>query len=224
MIKKITAIACSILMASASIVSAEGDNQDRIDFFRQLHMDRGQAWFSQAPVASSYTKLTRNRRGQPDRTHVVNNLVAQTRATMGEEWVKTALKIARVESGYNCGAQGPRLREGDRAMGVGQVRLRSARALGYTGTAAQLLDCATGIKMMLAHMERCRTEGATTETLMARCHVAGWRGFKGRLNARAHRYAGQYQNMVRTAALPSIPDSAGWLVRGTTSTYAVALN
>ena len=116
---------------------------------------------------------------------------------MSAKWVPTALRLAFVESRYNCAARGPRLRQGDRALGLGQVRLGSARALGYSGSAQAMLECSTGVQVMLMHMKKCESMGATTEALMARCHVAGWGSLGKRLRGRAESYARQYQQMVR---------------------------
>ena len=212
-------IALSVAAFAGLIVTAalaRSDFDDRTAFFADLANQRSQSWFAPSPSAAQLRPQAMQKR-----SYVVEYLSRETAATLGREWVPTALRIARVESGYRCDAKGPRLREGDHALGIGQVRLMSARALGYKGDAKGLLDCKTGVKYMLAHMSRCRAEGATTEQLMARCHVAGWHNFSRRMNRNAEAYARRYQTLVRVASIPTVPDNRGWLARGTTSILAM---
>lgn len=124
-------------------------------------------------------------------------IALQARTQLGPEWVPTALKIAKVESGFSCSAVGPRLgrrHKGQRAMGLMQVLPSTARSLGYAGPARNLLDCDTGAFVGVMHMRRCLENGATTPPLMARCHVAGWGGLDKR-----SRYANEYVRLVLTA-------------------------
>jgi hypothetical protein len=124
-------------------------------------------------------------------------IALEAKKQLGPEWVPTALKIAKVESGFSCGAVGPRLgqrHKGQRALGLMQVLPSTARTLGYEGPARDLLDCDTGAFVGVMHMRRCFLSGAVTPPLMARCHVAGWNGFDKR-----SRYANQYVRLVLNA-------------------------
>lgn len=122
-----------------------------------------------------------------NRAHVARMVEQETERQLGRQWVPTALRIAKVESGFRCNAVGPRTRHG-RAQGVMQVLPKSARGLGHSGS---LLDCRSGIRAGVAHMRMCKQAGATTPALMARCHVAGPGGLRSR-----SRYANQYVRLV----------------------------
>lgn len=128
-----------------------------------------------------------------ERTHVARRIKERTQAELGSQWVPTALSLARLESGFNCRATGPRTRHG-RAKGVFQVMPASARALGYDY--GRLHDCEHGIAAGIAHMRACINSGVRTHNDMARCHVAGVRGWNTRLNRSAERYKNQYVRMA----------------------------
>ena len=119
-------------------------------------------------------------------------VAAEVRREMGEHWVPTALRIARIESNFRCDAMGPRSKRGERPMGIMQVMPASARSLGHTGPARALLNCRTGAEIGVRHMKRCLQIGATTPALMARCHVSGG------ITARS-RYANKYVELHRKA-------------------------
>ena len=184
-------LAAVIVMGFAPAAMAD-DWEDRADYTRRLEQEQGllgpSIFGGESNVETVHVRA--------DRAKVAQDLARATEQQMGHRWVPTAIKIAEVESGLNCGAVGPRLRGGDHALGIGQVRIGSARALGYAGSAGAMRSCATGIKLMLAHMKRCEQEGATSEALMARCHVAGWASLRRRLSRSAERYARSYQYAV----------------------------
>lgn len=130
-------------------------------------------------------------RGQSHvRKQQVAQLVAQETARMiGDKWVPTALKLAKIESSFNCGAVGPKTRHGN-ARGVLQVMPGSARALGYDPR--RLNECQYGIQAGVAHMASCIRSGVQTHAQMASCHVAGTYGWRARLNPRAEKYRREY--------------------------------
>lgn len=104
---------------------------------------------------------------------VVADIVArETRQQLGQKWVATAIKIAKVESGLSCHVTGPSTHIGH-ALGVMQVMPSSARALGYAGPMSGLLNCQTGAEIGVAHMVHCLSIGADTPAQMAACHVGG---------------------------------------------------
>ena len=116
--------------------------------------------------------------GNPGRLPASRALVAAMVATeakkqLGAEWAPVALRLAKIESGYRCSAIGQKTRHG-RAMGVLQVLPSSAEAL-EPGSSQNLTDCATGIRIGVAHMRDCFDAGATTVARMAACHVGGKR-------------------------------------------------
>ena len=124
---------------------------------------------------------------------VADMVAAETSRRLGAQWVPTALKLAKIESSFNCGAVGPRTRHGN-ARGVLQVMPGSARALGYDPR--RLNECQYGIAAGVAHMASCLKAGVRTHAQMAACHVAGTYGWKARLNPRAERYRREYVRLA----------------------------
>lgn len=120
---------------------------------------------------------------------VAEMVAAETARRLGAQWVPTALKLAKIESSFNCGAVGPRTRHGN-ARGVLQVMPASARALGYDPR--RLNECQYGIAAGVAHMASCIQSGVRTHAQMASCHVAGTYGWRARLNPRAEKYRREY--------------------------------
>jgi hypothetical protein len=121
-------------------------------------------------------------------------LAAEVRKQFHDDrWVAVALRIVQVESRFNALAVGPKTRYGH-ALGLGQLLLSSAHALGYQGNAKGLLGPATNIRYTVAHMRRCMEEGVKTDDEMAGCHVAGWSNFRSRSS-----YARSYRRMVAAA-------------------------
>jgi hypothetical protein len=130
----------------------------------------------------------------PAAASVQQMIATETTRQIGAQWTPTALRIAKLESGYRCDATGPRTRHG-RAKGVFQVMPGTARAIGYNP--ARLHECGYGIAAGVAHMRACIASGVRTQAQMASCHVAGTHGWKVRLKPRAERYKQKY---VRSAA------------------------
>ena len=128
------------------------------------------------------------------RKQAVADMVAkETARRLGAQWVPTALKLAKIESSFNCNAVGPNTRHG-RARGVLQVIPGSARAMGYEPS--RLNECAYGISAGVTHMALCIESGVRTHEQMASCHVAGVKGWKVRLNHRAERYRREYVRLA----------------------------
>ena len=151
--------------------------------------DKAQSWTGPLvnEVASPYGTLPRY---MPAKKEAVARIVArEAQARLGSQWVNTALKLAKIESSYNCAAVGPRTRHGH-ARGVLQVLPSSARALGFD--ASRLNDCEYGVRAGIAHMEACVRSGVKTHAQMAACHVAGVGGWNRRLARRHETYKNQY--------------------------------
>lgn len=179
----IAALAAAPALASTDMSSAEFFQRERTGNWKE-------------PL--SYTSFTPSRqvaqRAVPRHKQAVANMVAaETMRQIGEKWVPTALKLAKIESSYNCGAVGPRTRHGN-ARGVLQVMPGSARALGYDPR--RLNECQHGIAAGVAHMAACLQSGVRTHAQMASCHVAGTHGWKVRLNARSEKYRRQYVSIA----------------------------
>jgi len=185
------ALAASIAIATPAIAQEES----AADFFRKdkLYWSKG----LKAPAIFSYGDNISRIRSVSKRKRLVRRMVArQARAKLGRRWVRSAVKIAYVESRFNPRAVGPRTRHG-RARGVMQVMPRSARALGFNPR--RLNEAAYGIAAGIAHMRMCIRSGVRTEAEMSACHVAGPRGWAIRLRRKAQRYKRIYVAMVRRA-------------------------
>ena len=120
---------------------------------------------------------------------VVDKIARKVRQEIGEEWVKGALKIAKLESGFNCKATGPMTRHG-RAKGLFQLIDSSAKGLGFDPE--KMHDCDENISAGIAHMKMCIQHGVKDDKDMAACHVAGWMSWNIRLARRPERYKQQY--------------------------------
>jgi hypothetical protein len=131
---------------------------------------------------------------RPNKKAVADMVSSSASRTLGSKWSDTAVRLAKLESGFNCGAVGPQTRHG-RARGVMQVMPRSASALGYNPS--RLNECQHGIDAGIAHMAACIRSGVETHDQMARCHVAGVGGWNKRLNSSAERYKQKYVRLAR---------------------------
>lgn len=138
---------------------------------------------------------------------VAQQIAEGARAKLGDQWVASALKIGKIESGYTCHAKGPKTRHG-RAVGPMQVLVPSAASLGISAWELNS-SCAVQIEAGLRHMERCVKLGAHTEAQMASCHVSG-NPFKGKLVRKAERYRQQYVRMAAAAKIPSWVGPLSW--------------
>lgn len=151
--------------------------------------DKAQSWAGPLvnTVASPYGTLPRH---MPAKKEAVARIVArEAQARLGAQWVNTALKLAKIESSYNCGAIGPRTRHGH-ARGVLQVLPSSARSLGFDPS--RLNECDYGVRVGVAHMASCIKAGVRTHAQMAACHVAGVGGWNKRLARRPETYKQHY--------------------------------
>ena len=90
--------------------------------------------------------------------------------------MSTALAVCRLESGFRCNAVG---RAGE--LGLLQIKLRTARALGYRGSRRGLLNCSTGAYWGMKHLALAIRRGGVWK------HNAGL--YAKRPNAMARKYA-----------------------------------
>jgi len=146
-------------------------------------------------VYTPYGKLPKTY-APADRQYVARIVERHARMRLGERWVSTALRLTRLESGFRCGAQGPRVKShgGARAQGALQVMPRTAIAMGLDSR--RLTECEYGIAAGIMHMERCIAAGVRTHNQMAACHVAGWGGWNKRLATRPEQYKQKYIRMA----------------------------
>ena len=120
---------------------------------------------------------------------VTEKIATKVRQEIGEKWVQSALKIAKLESGFKCNATGPVTRHGQ-AKGLFQMLDSSARALGFDPH--KMHDCDENIAAGVAHMKMCIKYGVQDAKDMAACHVAGWGNWNVVLARRPERYKQQY--------------------------------
>lgn len=127
---------------------------------------------------------------QRSRQSVVDEVIRQVDEKLGIKWESTALRLSKLESGFNPLA----INRKTRAAGVLQVIPKSAIALGYDPK--RLTETSYGISAGIAHMRSCIDSGVKTPSQMAACHVAGVVGWRRRLSKWAERYKHQYVRMA----------------------------
>ena len=167
----------ALALASSPALANE---EDTGSFFRQEAAKK---------EAASLTKIAVSQKQKI----VVDQIARVVRQELGEQWVESALKIAKIESGYNCKATGPKTRHGN-AKGVFQMMDSSARALGFDP--AKMHDCNENIAAGVAHMKVCISYGVKDPRGMAACHVAGWNHWNVKLARQHERYKQQYIRMA----------------------------
>lgn len=102
-------------------------------------------------------------RRQELRGAVQTMIASEVCAQIGCQWVSTALRIAKIESGYRCNARN------GRAVGVFQNT--NPAMFGVSRSAA--LTCSGGVRAGIAHMKLCAAKGAATSAQHMRCHNSG---------------------------------------------------
>ena len=153
--------------------------------------DSGSFWREEA-MKSQFVKPEKVIASQKKRV-VIDRITTVVTKELGEEWVASALKIAKVESGYQCHVTGPKTRHG-RAKGVFQLIDSSARTLGFDP--GKMYDCNENIAAGVAHMKVCIKYGVKDPRGMAACHVAGWNRWNVKLAKQHERYKQRYINMA----------------------------
>jgi len=156
-----------------------------------IEEDSGAFWREEAAKKESvdYGKVAVSQKKRV----VIDQITKVVKQELGEQWVASALKIAKVESGYQCNATGPKTRHG-RAKGVFQLIDSSARTLGFDP--GKMYDCNENIAAGVAHMKVCISYGVKDPRGMAACHVAGWNHWNVKLARQHERYKQRYINMA----------------------------
>lgn len=177
-------------------------NESAAEFFRKDrdYWSRG----LKAPDSESWTGKLYFIPSDPNKAKVAQMVAKEAKARLGSQYVESALRLTRLESGYRCHVLGPRTRHG-RAVGPLQVLPSSAAALGIHSLHN---DCKAQITAGVLHMEKCISVGAKTYNQLAACHVAGWGGWNKKLNRKATAYRAKY---VRMAQASKVPEWAGTL-------------
>jgi len=203
MLKTVATITAATLILTG-LTHPLGADESAADFFRK---DREYWSKGLIPPASpswagsiDYTAMN-----QP-KSKVAKMVADEARSRLGKKYVDSALKLAKLESGYRCHVLGPKTRHG-RAVGPLQVLPSSARALGVYNMQG---NCKAQITAGILHMEKCikSNGGSMTHRQLSACHVAGWGGWNKKLNRTAERYKQQY---IKMAAVQKIPGWAGTL-------------
>ena len=186
----ITAAFCG----SLALVHAASAEMSSAEFFAR---DRSQNWTGALvnDVRNPYGKLPKTYI-PADRQYVARIVERHARMKLGQQWVSSAIKIAKIENNFRCSTPGPRVRShgGDRAQGAMQVMPRTARAMGYDPS--RLHECDYGIAAGIEHMRRCIASGVRTHAQMAACHVAGFGGWNKRLARKPEIYKLQYVRLA----------------------------
>lgn len=187
------------VLLHASTASASADDMTHAEYWSR---ERANNWTHPLAKQDYYTAQPRkNSRAAhtsvpAKRQHVARIVHDRAERKLGRKWAPVAVRLAHVESRFNHGAVGPKTRHG-RAQGILQVMPGTARAMGYNPS--RLRELEYGLDAGLHHMALCLQSGVQTEAQMAKCHVAGFKGWRVRLNRQAERYKWQYVAMVNSA-------------------------
>jgi len=103
------------------------------------------------------------RRSVEPRGAVQTMIAEHVSARIGSQWVGTALRIAKIESGFRCNARN------GRAVGIFQ----NTNPAMFGVSRGEALTCSGGIRAGVAHMAMCIGKGARTGAQMMRCHNSG---------------------------------------------------
>lgn len=176
---------CLVAIVVMSLMAGNAMAQDNpAEFFSR---DRAKNWTGPLVNSNPYGIVPKTvaRSIRADRQWVANIVATQAEQKLGRQWVATALKLAKIESGFN-----PRARNKSGASGVLQVMPRTAVGMGYDPR--RLLEPKYGTAAGIEHMRRCIAAGVKTHAQMAACHVAGFAGWNKRLARKPERYKQQY--------------------------------
>jgi hypothetical protein len=186
--KKIALALVALSMASPAVA----DEMSAAEFFAR---DKANNWTGElVHISNPYGKLVKPSKITADKQKVIDAIRLHVADQIGSKWVDTALRIAKLESGFSCRAKGPKTRHGH-AKGVFQLIDSSARTLGFDPT--NMYDCEQNILAGIAHMKACINQGGVREPReMAACHVAGWSNWNVKLARRSERYKQRYVSLA----------------------------
>jgi len=178
------------LAAFALATPAAADEMSAAEYFARDKANNWSGELSYGSFGSPYGKLASVEKLTPKKQEIAKQIAKQVADRLGEQWVETALRLAKIESGYNCAAKGPRTRHGN-AKGLFQLLDKSAETLGFDPK--EMYSCDKNILAGIAHMKACIDIGRVSNAReMAACHVAGWANWNVRLARRPERYKQRY--------------------------------
>lgn len=114
----------------------------------------------------TYEALRVDDGGAPGHNHVVAMIKSMAPSYGVPTWF--ALRIAKVESGYN-----PRVRGRAGEIGVFQLKCQTARGLGFRGSCGQLADARTNVQWGLKHLSLAIQSSSGNLQLAASKHNGG---------------------------------------------------
>lgn len=187
MTKVITIIAsvCAAFVASAVMTKAT-EEMSAAEFFAR---DKAKDFKS----ASIYGTLNYSNTSMA-KSDVIHKVAS--RATAEGVPVNFALRITKVESGFQCHVVGPKTKHG-RAQGVMQILPSTAAKMGHQG--GDLANCEDGLNYGMAYLSLCYQLAGKDEAKASACYVGGENmatGPKGK-------YAKKYVKMVKYASVPT---------------------
>lgn len=144
-----------ILAAALAVVASAVRAETALEF--------AVAGMGQPGIVQPLRPAARERRQQHPRGAVQTMIAEHVSARIGSQWVGTALRIAKLESGYRCNARNRRA--------VGIFQNTNPQMFGVSRAAA--LTCEGGVRAGVAHMAMCISMGARTPAQMYICHNAG---------------------------------------------------
>lgn len=111
--------------------------------------------------------------------------------------VSFALRVTKVESGFQCNVIGPKTKHG-RAQGVMQILPTTAARMGHQG--GDLANCEDGLLYGMAYLSLCFKLAGNDENKAAACYVGG----EGMASGAKGKYAKKYVNSVKYAKVQTI--------------------
>jgi soluble lytic murein transglycosylase-like protein len=114
----------------------------------------------------TYEALRVEDEGAGSHSHVVSMIKSMAPSYGVPTWF--ALRIAKVESGYN-----PRVRGRAGEIGVFQIKCQTARGLGFRGSCGQLADARTNVQWGLKHLSMAIQSSSGNLQLAASKHNGG---------------------------------------------------
>ena len=185
-------VACAItavISSGAATLSMERADDNAATFW--LH-DQGRA-----SIANPYGDLSRVSLA---RQQVAQTIQREVNSRYGPQWVEPAMRIAKVESNYQCHVRGPMTRHG-RAVGPMQVLESTAISVGISASDLKA-SCKAQIEASMRYLGKCIRAGADTPDKMASCWVSG-SPHNRRLAKKYASYRERYIKMAQTAKIPT---------------------
>ena len=187
-------IMLAIVAFALATPAAATEDMSAAEFFARDKVNNWTGDLSYGSFGSPYGRLVHVEKLTPQKQEVAKLIAKHVSNQIGEKWVDTALRLAKIESGFNCAAKGPRTRHGN-AKGLFQLLDKSAITLGFDPK--DMYSCDKNILAGVAHMKACIDLGKVSDSReMAACHVAGWANWNVKLARRPERYKQRYVTLT----------------------------